>query len=148
MIELTFLKELILIKQMNQKSVIFVYWYFLRGFDYRCNINGITKSEAVNILQKAEHYKNNLVLSYIKVDKKIIRFGETEIEKHNCHQHKNPISIYNVDINKILACDQVSFAKNSLNRFKDLKKSRPLFLMLPKISGYRKCLIKLSIWHF
>ena len=96
----------------------------LKGFDYRCNINGITKSEAVNILQKAENYKNNFVLSYIKVE---------------CRY---------VDINKILACDQVSFAKNSLNRFKDHKKSRPLFLMIPKISGYRKCLIKLSIWHF
>ena len=120
----------------------------INGVDYCCNINGVLKSEAVNILRKAKHYKNNLVLSYIKMDKKIIKFGETEIKKHKCHQHKSPISIYNVDINKILACNQVSFTKKSFNCFKDGKKFRPLFLMLPKLSGCRKCFDKTKYMTF
>ena len=33
---------------------------------------------------------------------KVIKFGETEIEKHKLHQHKEPISIKNIDINKIV----------------------------------------------
>ena len=28
--------------------------------------------------------------------------GKAEIEKHKIHQHKNPILIYDVDINEIL----------------------------------------------
>ena len=43
MIELTFLKELILIRQANQKNVIFVtidIWYFLdKGFKFQPNIS-------------------------------------------------------------------------------------------------------------
>ena len=34
------------------------------------------------------------------MDKKIIKFGKAEIKKHNFRQHKDPISIYDVDINK------------------------------------------------
>ena len=30
--------------------------------------------------------------------KEIIKFDETEIEKHKFHQHKEPISLYDVDI--------------------------------------------------
>ena len=36
------------------------------------------------------------------MDKKIMKFGETEIEKHKFHQDENRILIYNIDINKIL----------------------------------------------
>ena len=82
MIELTFLKEMMLIKQAN----IFHYWHFLnKGFkfqpnvcnrchdlsmmsmnlgdiaifniksaDYQCIINGTSKSEAVNLMQNIE----------------------------------------------------------------------------------------------
>ena len=32
------------------------------------------------------------------MDKKVIKLGETEIEKHKFHQHKNPVLIYDVDI--------------------------------------------------
>ena len=84
MIELTFLKELMLIKQANQKSVIFA-WYFLHeGFkfqlnvwngchdllmmsmnlsdfailnikgSYFCIIGGISRNEAINLMQNAD----------------------------------------------------------------------------------------------
>ena len=43
------------------------------------------------------------------MDKKAIKFGDTEIEKHEFHQHKTPILINNIDINKTVASNKVSF---------------------------------------
>ena len=45
------------------------------------------------------------------MDKKVINFGDTEIEKHKLHQHKSPILRNNTDINKIVV-SKVSFGKN------------------------------------
>ena len=36
------------------------------------------------------------------MDKKIIKFGDIDIENKKFHQHKSPISIDNIDINKIV----------------------------------------------
>ena len=36
------------------------------------------------------------------MEKTIIKFGDIEIEKQKFHQHKRPISIKNIDINKIV----------------------------------------------
>ena len=33
---------------------------------------------------------------------KVIKFGDIEIQKQKFHQHKAPISIKNIDINKII----------------------------------------------
>ena len=41
------------------------------------------------------------------MDKKVIKFNETEMEKF--YQHKNPISIDNIDINKIVVSSKVTF---------------------------------------
>ena len=80
MIELTFLKVLMLIKQMREKSVIFAtLGFFFKGFllnlsdiailnihgvDFRSIINGISKIKAVNLktkkliqTKKLERYK-------------------------------------------------------------------------------------------
>ena len=38
--------------------------------------------------------------AYIRLGKTIIKFGDTEIEKHKFYQYKRPISIKNIDINK------------------------------------------------
>ena len=43
--------------------------------------------------------------------KKLIKFGNTEIKKHTFHQHNSPISINNIDINKIVVSNKVSFGK-------------------------------------
>ena len=45
------------------------------------------------------------------MDKNVIKFGDTEIEKHKFHQRKSPISINNIDINKIVVSDKVSLEK-------------------------------------
>ena len=39
----------------------------------------------------------------------IIKFGDIEIKKQKFHQHKRPISIKNVDINKIVVSNKASF---------------------------------------
>ena len=75
------------------------------------------------------------------MNKKVIKPGKTEIEKEKSHQYKDPISIYNVDINKIIVFNKVSFGKNGFKYFivyKDGKKVRPLYVMLPNLRAYRK----------
>ena len=42
---------------------------------------------------------------------KIIEFGNNEIKKQNFHQHKIPIPIKNIDVNKIVVFNKVSFDK-------------------------------------
>ena len=43
------------------------------------------------------------------MDKKIIQFNDTGIEEYEFHQYKSPISINNIDINKIVASNKFSF---------------------------------------
>ena len=45
------------------------------------------------------------------MDKKIIKFDDTEIEEYEFHQHKSPISINNIDINKIVVFNKLPFGK-------------------------------------
>ena len=51
---------------------------------------------------------------YVKMDKKIITFCDTEIEKLKFDQHKSPILINNIDINKIEVSNKVSFGKKRI----------------------------------
>ena len=43
--------------------------------------------------------------------KKYIKFDDIEIQKQTFYQHKGPISITNIDINKIVVSNNVSFGK-------------------------------------
>ena len=66
---------------------------------------------------------------------------DTEIEKYKFHQHKKPISIDNIDINKIVVSNKVSFAKKDFKYFigyKDTKNIRPSCIFFPKMSPYRR----------
>ena len=72
---------------------------------------------------------------------KIIKFGDSEIQKPKFRQHKEPISIRNIDINKIVVSNKISFGKKAFKHFigyKDGKKIKPLCIFLPKMSAYRK----------
>ena len=58
------------------------------------------------------------------MDKTIIKFGDIEIKKQKFHQHKSPL-INNIDINKIIVSNKVSFGNKGLKYFigyKDAKK--------------------------
>ena len=47
---------------------------------------------------------------YRKMEK-VITFGDIEIIKQKFHPHKEPNSIKNIDINKLLASNKASFGK-------------------------------------
>ena len=71
----------------------------------------------------------------------IIKFGKNEIQEQKFHQYKEPISIKNIDINKVTVFNKVSFGKKRFKYFigyKDDKKIRPLCVFLPKQTAYRK----------
>ena len=40
------------------------------------------------------------------MDKKIIKFDDTEIEEFQFHQYKSPISINNIDIKKMIVSNK------------------------------------------
>ena len=46
--------------------------------------------------------------------KEIAMFGEIEFEKHTFHQHKSPVSIGDVDINKIILSYKVPLGKKKV----------------------------------
>ena len=72
---------------------------------------------------------------------KITKFGDIEIQKQKFHQHKLPISIKIIDINKIVVSNKVSSGEKAfkyLTGYKNGKKIKPLRILLPKISAYRK----------
>ena len=59
----------------------------------------------------------------------IIKSGDTEIQKQKFHQLKEPILIKNIDINKIVVSNEVSFGKTGFKHFigyKNEKKIKPL----------------------
>ena len=61
------------------------------------------------------------------MEKTIIKFGDTEIEKQKFHQHKRTISEKNIDINKLAVFNKPSFSKKGFKYFigyKDAKKIR------------------------
>ena len=45
------------------------------------------------------------------MEKTIMKFGDIEIKKQKFQQHKRLISIKNIDINKIVVSNKVSFDK-------------------------------------
>ena len=49
--------------------------------------------------------------------KEIIIIRNTEVEKHKFHEHKSPISIGDVDINKIIVSAKVHFGKKKFYIF-------------------------------
>ena len=57
--------------------------------------------------------------AYIKIEKTITKFGDTEITKHQFQQYKRTISIKNIDINKIVISNKVSFGKKVFKYFID-----------------------------
>ena len=67
------------------------------------------------MIEKKEHYKEikKVLKGYMKIEK-VIKFGNTEIQKQKFHQHKELISIKNIDIKKIVVSNKVSFGKKGI----------------------------------
>ena len=86
--------------------------------NYRSIINGISKCHALNLLKNAdlikmEHYKDKKnskkIITIFEMGKETITFGKIEVEKQKFHQHKSPISIYDVNIDRIVIPNKVLF---------------------------------------
>ena len=64
----------------------------------------------------------------MKMEKTIIKFGDIEIQKQTFHQHKGPVSIKNVDTDKIVVSNKVPFGKKGFEYFIGDKDARILNL--------------------
>ena len=51
------------------------------------------------------------------MDKKIIKFDDTEIEEFEFHQYKSPISLSNIDINKKVISNKLPYGKQHFKYF-------------------------------
>ena len=74
------------------------------------------------------------------MDIEFLTFVDIEIDKPKLGYPKSLTSIYGVDMNKIVESDRVSFVKKGFKYFNGYKnvKKRPLLLMLPKMSAYKR----------
>ena len=55
---------------------------------------------------------------------------ETETEKEKCNQHKEPISLRNIDINKITVSKEVPFGKKEFKFFYNNAKKKSIFMYI------------------
>ena len=71
----------------------------------------------------------------------IRKFRDIEIHNQTFHQHKEPISIKNVAIDKIVVSNKASFGKKRFKYFignKNVSKIRSLCVFVPKTSAYKQ----------
>ena len=75
------------------------------------------------------------------MDKKIIKFDDTETEEYKFHQNKSPTRINDIGINKLVVSNKLPFGKQDFKYFisyKDSEKNRPLCIFLPQRIIYEK----------
>ena len=75
--------------------------------------------------------------------KEVLRFGNIEIEKCKFYPHKSPILLGDVDIEKVLVSNKISFSEKNfkffMSYFYNDHKVKPLNVILPKTNAYVKC---------
>ena len=54
---------------------------------------------------------------YMKMDKKIVKVDDTEIQEYKFHRHNCPISINDIDINEIVVSNKLPFVKKNISLF-------------------------------
>ena len=85
------------------------------------------------------------------MNKKIIKFEDTEIEEYILHQNENSILINNIDINKIILSNKLPFGKQGFKYFigyKDFEKIGLLYILLHKWLYIREILMKIDGFIF
>ena len=83
------------------------------------------------------------------MDKKIINFDDTENEKWKFHQDKRPVSINDIDINKIVVFNKLPFGKHDfkyLIGYKDSEKNKSLCIFRPQIIIYKRNFDKMKVF--
>ena len=92
------------------------------------------------------------LLSYLKMGKEILTFGNIEIKKNKFYRNKS-IFFKDEDIEKILVSNKISFGEKNYTYFIGYlcndDKVKPLNIMLPKASTYVKRYDRQTKWmHF
>ena len=85
------------------------------------------------------------------MDKKIIKYGDTEIEEYEFHQYKSPISINDIDINEIVVSNKFPFGKQDFKYFigyKNNKEFRAFCIFFPEMSIYKRYFDKTKCMYF
>ena len=73
------------------------------------------------------------------MDLKITKFDDTEIQEYKFHQCESPISINNIDINKMVVSNKFPFGKEDFNYFisySDNKEIRTLCIFFLEMGIY------------
>ena len=74
--------------------------------------------------------------------KEILTFGDIEIEKSKFYRHKSPVPLRDIDIEKVLVSNKISFGEKNYKYFigylYNNHKVKPLHIMLLKTSAYVK----------
>ena len=82
--------------------------------------------------------------------KEVLTFGNIEIENNKFYFDKTPIFLKDVDIEKVLVSNKISFGEKNYKYFIGClyndNKVRPLYIMLPKTSAYVKSYDGLTKW--
>ena len=85
------------------------------------------------------------------MDKKTIKFDDTEIKEYKFHQNKIPISTNDVEINKIVVSNMLTFGKQDFKHFigyKHSEKIKPLFILHSQVIIYRRDLDENRLMYF
>ena len=119
----------------------------IKCFDYHRIISGLSKNEAINLMQNADLTEKSgtlqniqkIIFIYIKMRKKILTFGDIEIEKTKFYIYKIPFPLRDVDIEKLLVSNKISSGKKNFIRYLyNDDKVKPLHIMLHRTSTYVK----------
>ena len=106
-------------------------------------------------LRKEEYYKKKdvkKIITIYKMGQESRMFGNIEVEKHKFYQHKNPISIDDINIDRIVGSNMVPFGKKDFKYFTgykdDSEKTMLLCIMLPKMGPHRRDFDKTTYMSF
>ena len=82
------------------------------------------------------------------MDKKNLKFDDTEIEKCKFYEHKSPSWINNIYINKIVVSNEVPFGNQDFKCFIGYKNAKKLNLYAYSFQEWVEILIKLNACLF
>ena len=77
----------------------------------------------------------------IKISKKTLKFDNVEVNKKEFHSSKQPFTLNLVNVNQIVVSDKSKHSDKGFKYFvgyKDDNIIRPLCIILPQMSGYKK----------
>ena len=90
-----------------------------RFWSYKFTLKSLFKFKKYKIIKLKKYVKK--LKSYKKINENIVKFDDIEIEECEFCQHKNPILINDIDVNKIVVSNKLPFVKKDFKYFIALK---------------------------